>query len=188
LLAPFRETTNLNKHLRIHAEFNAWLKLYNISYKRVKSTMIDDKLFRLIKYIVSSNVSLSELENDLFIDILDPAIRCPSYHVFRQNLLPSVMQKFHEAIQNKLNSGLSICLIVDMWTNRSNKAFLALSASILNREFEKELFVIGMENISFQQHNAECLKQIIELIINRFRFNKAKIHCKLTYSIKMIIF
>jgi hypothetical protein len=119
--------------MKLHPQFQQWLCLYNKYYNRTKSTDIDDKLFRLIVYVVSSNASLKELKRDSFINILDPSIKCPSYHVFRNEIIPAIMKKFYNAIQVKLNLALSISLIVDIWTNRSNRDYLALSASMVNQ-------------------------------------------------------
>jgi hypothetical protein len=175
LQAQFKETSNLNKHLKSHAEFNNWLKLFNAHFNRTKETMISDKLFSLIKYFISSNAALAELKNEHFLKILDPSISCPSYNVFRNELLPSVMERFYSAVQNKLNRAVSVTLILDIWTNRLNRDFVALAASIIDHNFERELIVIGMMRMPPTGHNAESIKQVVECLINKYHFDKSKL-------------
>lgn len=52
---------------------------------------------------------------------------------------------------------------------------MGLAASIINRDFESETLVIGMELMP-GNHSAENIKLAIESIINKFKFDKSKIH------------
>lgn len=68
----------------------------------------------------------------------------------------------------------SICLVTDLWSNSSNQHFLALAASMNFNDFTKKIRVIGMEPTNGSS-NAEAIKDLIEKIINRFKFDKRKI-------------
>ena len=49
--------------------------------------------------------------------------------------------KLARQIEVKLNLASNICLIVDIWTNKTMSDFKALAASCSNSSFEKEIIV-----------------------------------------------
>ena len=54
---------------------------------------------------------------------------------------------------------------------------MGLAASITNCYFEKEIIVIGMMLMP-GNHSAEFIKEAIEKLVNRYEFDKSKIHGK----------
>jgi hypothetical protein len=84
------------------------------------------------------------------------------------------MKTMNSIIEKKLQSSLYVCLIIDMWTNRSNSDFVALAASCINFSGERELLIIDMAPMN-GPHSAENLKLVVEQMINRIDFNKSKI-------------
>lgn len=132
----------------------------------------------LCKYIISSNTALSELTNPYLWNLVDKSLKVPTYHTFRHSTLPKILQTLHDALNEKLRKSESICLIVDLWTNRMQLDFLALGASLIDDDLHQELLILGMERMQ-GPHNAENIKQIIEKIVNSYSFNKTKINCNL---------
>ena len=53
---------NLNKHLKRHSISNEWYKLYLKSSKTICNKLSDTKL-NFIKFIITSNLALKQLEN-----------------------------------------------------------------------------------------------------------------------------
>lgn len=51
---------------------------------------------------------------------------------------------------------------------------MGVAASIVNSSLDRETLVIGMDLMS-GTHNAENIKAAIEVIVNRFKFDKRKI-------------
>jgi hypothetical protein len=179
--APYGELSNLHKHIRLHPDLVSWKIKYNKHTGRSVSTAISNKLLSLIKFFVTSNISFANLTNEHFYAILDPNIHCPSYDVFRNRILPEVYDRLHKAIEIKLKLGMSVGLIVDIWTNRTNKDYIALAAIIMNSQFEKEICVIGMIRMPPGGHNADNIKKTVEELVNKYDFDKSKIHCKCTF-------
>jgi len=74
LLFPFSKTTNLMKHLRCDMETNGklrgWLKKYQIYTKSSLNSDLNKEDFDLIKYFITSNSCLVELENPHFRNLL----------------------------------------------------------------------------------------------------------------------
>ena len=95
------------------------------------------------------------------------------------------MKKLHYSIEKKIQNALSVCLIVDIWTNRIMSDFIGLGASLIKDRFQKELFIIGLTRMN-GAHNAENIKQRVEYMINKYSFDKSKVHCKLNYHISNI--
>ena len=170
--APFKALTNLNKH-RCCPELINWHKNSEKARGRFNS-VLSDEVLKLIKYIINSNVSLSDLKNSEFLDILDKRIRVPTYHIFRNRLLPEVLQKLHSLFTRKLSSAVSIALITDIWTSRSNADFIALGAVICRGDMSKELIIIGLERMK-GSHCAENIRSSICEMTNKYDFDKSKI-------------
>ena len=92
-------------------------------------------MLRLAKYIINSNSNISDLKNPDFIDILDKSINVPSYHMFRNRVLPELLEKLHALFTLKMNKADSICLITDIWTTRSLADFIALAAVLIKSNY-----------------------------------------------------
>ncbi len=144
------------------------------NFRRKAKTYISEPVFKLIKYIINSNISLSDLKKPEFIAILDKEIQLPSYHIFRNRLLPEIMGKLHVQFTKKLNIASSITLITDIWTSRTNADFIALGAVIAKGDMSKELLVLGLERMK-GSHCSENIQKSIEAMTNRYSFDKSKI-------------
>ena len=167
--------SNLNHHLKNHIQFRTWLEKFD-KKEGINGAVIDNHTLRLIKYIISSNSSLAQLQNPSFTDLFQEKFKVPSYKVFRNTLLPNIMQKLFKIIDSKLNRAVAICLVVDMWSNNVNANFIAVVAILTNEYFDREIVVIGMKEMPGGSHTSEIVKQLVENIVNDLSFNKSKIN------------
>ena len=77
-------------------------------------------------------------------------------------------------ISYKLESSASVTLIVDIWTIKQLRDFIAVVAKCIYSSFEGECFVIGIDEM-VRRHIAENVKTAIEKIVNPFEFDKRKL-------------
>ncbi len=118
--ASLGSTTNLNKHLRNkHAvnELKEWFKLYDQKRNFSLASCISSDYFNLILYLISSNAAIFELTKPGHKRLV--SFPLPSKEKFRYSLLPSILSKLSDAIEFKLESAESVCLIVDIWCKNS---------------------------------------------------------------------
>ena len=175
------KTTNLNRHLRDikyknHNQLTFWLQEYDkVCPRNKKKPEIDEGTYLLVRYFISSNSALTELENPFLQKICEMAkINLHGYNSFRNIILPKVMTHLDEVLSTKLQVADSICLITDIWSIRS-KGFISVSANLRYPSMERECVVLNMMEMNDTQHNAENIKDCIENMINKFNFNKSKI-------------
>lgn len=93
-----------------------------------------------------------------------------SIKTFRYTIFPKVYELLLQAIDIKLDKAKAITLIADIWTNKIMADFLGLAALIKNANDKQELIVIGMQ--SMNDHTAENIKEAIENLVNRYKFDK----------------
>ncbi len=158
-----------------HNESREWYTLYTKFKKNGQiKHQLNDNMLSLIKYFITSYQPMATLENLHFRKIVK--INIPGKFTFREKLLPDVMTIMFNCIEKKLEASFSICLIVDIWTNNMNSDYLACAAFCSNLYHEREFFVIGMEAMPKGGHNSENIKLVIEKIVNKYKFNKSKLH------------
>jgi hypothetical protein len=80
--------------------------------------------------------------------------------------LPSIYGHLLKIIDNKLEKALTICLVTDIWTNRTMADFIGLAAIIINECFQQELLVIGFNPMT-GNHTSENIKKR-NRIFNKF--------------------
>lgn len=124
--------------------------------------------------MVSSNLAIKQLNNVDFRKLVEPFMTLPSFKQFRYKLLPGVYDSLIKLIDSKLNSALSICLIIDIWTSVIMSDYIGLSASLRYESSQKEVIVIGFERMT-GRHTAQNVKSAIEKILNSYSFDKKKI-------------
>ena len=125
LVSKLNKSSNLFMHLCVLEETQNWHENYKKfrSEKSSKLSELDNETFNLIKYFISSNTSLCELQNKYFRKIIDKEVKLPCYYTFRNQILPVIMQKLYASIEQKLIKAATICLIVDIWTDKMNVSF-----------------------------------------------------------------
>jgi hypothetical protein len=137
--------------------------------------MISDESLNLLKYFITSDSALEQLNNKYLRQVLLPDLKVFSVWTFRYKILPAIMLKLKEAIESKLKASDSIILVTDGWTGQfSNIEYFALCAQTINSSWDTELLVIGMIEL-LDGHSAEEIKKAIEKMINEYNFDKSKI-------------
>jgi uncharacterized protein (UPF0218 family) len=75
----------------------------------------------------------------------------------RNNLIPTLYHGMFEKLQEKLSSAAFVCLITDIWSNTNMEAKIGVGVSIINTDFERETFIIGLNKME-SPHTAEKVK------------------------------
>ncbi len=172
--------TALNRHLQTHLTYKAtWYDKYQKHLTGDKRTLLTNEQLELVKYFITSNESLSQLNNIHLLYFLKPAFneKPPSQNTFRRSLLPNVIKLLRSAIESKLDDAETVCLIVDIWTNKRMIDFIALGAVVTNKSFERELFVIDIIPMS-GRHTAENVRIAVKQMVENYDFDKSKIFGK----------
>jgi hypothetical protein len=131
---------------------------------------------KLVRYFIASNSAAQEFDSQWFRELFASSnIKLPCAKTFSTVILKSIFEKLNVLIDLKLNQAESICLISDIWTSKQMNDFMGLAVNLINSQFEKSTLVIGMCMMP-GAHNAENIKLAIETIVNRFSFDKSKIH------------
>ena len=84
--------TGLNKHIRancLNQSFKEWYKNYQNHVNTKQKLKLSQEMLILLKYFISSNTSLSDLENPYLRELLKPRLEMPGYFSFRETLLPN---------------------------------------------------------------------------------------------------
>ena len=81
-----------------------------------------------------------------------------------------------EFIEQKLIKSQSVTLIVDIWASANMADYIALAAIILNENFERETFVVGISELGGISHSAlNCQDEITKIVNGYPGFDKNKI-------------
>jgi hypothetical protein len=131
-----------------------WVKNFD-NKSDIEIDKIDTDTINLVKFFVKSNLSLNVFQSKEFRDIVK--VKLTSKHSFRNNVLPLVLKKMREIINEKLQKAISVSLISDIWSNSSMHDFIALVASISYKNNQREHIVIGMEEMD-GRHTAENIQ------------------------------
>ncbi|RNA02153.1 zinc finger BED domain-containing 4-like [Brachionus plicatilis] len=113
-----------------------------------------------------------ELENPYLRKLL--TFKLPGPFNFKRKIIPKINENLHKSLEEKLIEANFVCLIIDLWSNLSNEQFLAVGASMIFKNFKKETRVIGMVKTNGSS-NAESIKELVEIVVNKFDFDKKKI-------------
>ena len=181
LRSPINDFSNLNKHLLTHKESKSWYDLY-IKRTRSSSKLISDESLKVVKYFISSDTALDQMNNIFLREILDPKIKIYSFFTFRYKILDAVINQMYKEIERRLNEAEAITLLTDGWTGQFNNVeYIGLGAQLINHSFEKELIIIGMLELE-NGHSAVETKKAIESMVNKYdNFDKSKIKGRLLY-------
>ena len=174
--AVLGDTWNVRTHLNTHAEeadLVTWLKAYDaISNDPPNKYSIDNETMKIVRYFISRNSALSDFDSESFRDLLSDYKReIPCSKTFSTKILDNVYEMLLIEINKILNEAFSVCLISDIWTSKQMLDFMGVAANIINSNFEKETIVIGLQLMP-GCHNAEHIKEAIQLIVNKYTFNK----------------
>jgi hypothetical protein len=128
-------------------------------------------MIKLAKFFVNKNCSLEALKDKNLRNLLPFNL---TKYMFTKQILPNLMSKLQEKIEEKLQNAHFIYLIGDIWTSKSMSDYLALGVKAIDVNFEYQNLIIGIVRMS-GPHNAENIKIAIEDIVNKLKINKEKI-------------
>jgi hypothetical protein len=107
---------NLNKHLKRHSISNEWYKLYLKSSKTICNKLSDTKL-NFIKFIITSNLALKQLENVYLRKCLKEEIKIPCMKTFQFTFLQEILDLLKDKIEEKCQNASYITIIPDLWSD-----------------------------------------------------------------------
>lgn len=118
-------TSNLNKHLKLHKITANWYESYKKHRKTNDSPLTDAKL-NLVKFFITSNLSLKQLENVHLRNCLKDEIKLPCMKTFQFTYLKEVLKLMHNKIEEKCKKASFITIIPDMWSDLALTHYLGL--------------------------------------------------------------
>ena len=143
LQACFGDFSNLNKHLKIHERTNRWYMLYK-NRKSFNESDSGSKLSKtkilLIKFFITSNLALKQLENVYLRQCLKDEIKMPCIKTFKFTYLEEVFAKVFNTVEEKCNGASYITLIPDCWSDKTNAHYLGIF--ILNKRTTRSFKII----------------------------------------------
>ena len=123
--ASFGGLTNLNKHLKAHEKTKEWYERYIQCKKKCRlSNSLPEAKLNLIKFFITSNMALKQLENVYLRKCLKEEIKIPCFKTFRYTFLNEIMKLLHDKIENKCKEASFITLIPDCWSDDANTHLL----------------------------------------------------------------
>ncbi len=169
---------NIKRHLEKDcynkALVEAWFAAYNSRSNYKKEAPLSGEMLRAAKFYISSNTSVSQLTNPALRDVM--SIQLPCHTTLSSTIIPQVMELLYKQIDSLLVKAEAICIISDIWTDKSMHDFLGLAARMIDSNFERTTITNGMIEMP-GNHCAEHIKEAIENIINakHYTFDKSKI-------------
>ena len=101
------------------------------------------------------------------------------FKIFRNKVLPSVLDALYSELDKMCQEARSICIIPDGWTPPYIKTeFIGIAAILISESYQRQLVILGMHEMP-DGHSAEETKKSIEFIMNKYKFDKLKIFGKI---------
>jgi hypothetical protein len=104
---------------------NTFYNYLNFSLLFYQPNITEEKL-NLIKFFITSNLSLAQLKNVYLRLILKDEVKLPSFFTFRYKYLNEVLSLLHDKIEKKCQDASYITLIPDGWTDSSGSEYLGI--------------------------------------------------------------
>ena len=123
----------------------------------------------LVRYICNSLKPLSEVENPDFCALLkkaQPGYKIPSRKYFSSKILPATSSKLYSDICIRLNPLPTICLTVDIWTNRTMRAYIGITGHFIE-DYQLQGVMLACRRFE-GIHTAENVLTNYEDIITQF--------------------
>ena len=123
----------------------------------------------LVRYICNSLKPLSEVENPDFCALLNkvqPGYKIPSHKYFSSKILPATSSKLYSDICIRLNPLPTICLTVDIWTNRTMRAYIGITGHFIE-DYQLQGVMLACRRFE-GIHTAENVLTNYEDIITQF--------------------
>jgi hypothetical protein len=166
----------LTHHLkRIHPNTIPWIEAHSKSVNRYKECVIDSNLYKFVLWFIDSRYAITEIENPLFLNILDKDINCPSYDYFRYTILRKISLNMFYYIEQKMIDAIASCLLVDFWKSKMGVEWIAVGAKNTYSCGKSEVLVMDFLPMDTSQ-NAENVQLKIEAVVNCYSFDYTKIN------------
>jgi hypothetical protein len=143
--------------------------MYSLNKNIDRRVKLTEGKMNLIKFFITSNQSLSVLENEWFRLLVNPNVDISSYHYFRNFFLKEVTDMVSESISEKLNRACNVTLIPDIWKYNGDH-YLGLGATAIFNNFDKQILILGMKEVF--GNSAEHIKPVIQELVDNFVFDK----------------
>jgi hypothetical protein len=125
----FGDLSNLNHHLTKHVKTKKWYELYkkrNDDGSESNLIGISETKLLLIKFFVTSNLALKQLENVYLRKCLKDEIKMPCIKTFKFTYLVEVFNKMKCLISEKCKEATYITLVPDGWSDDLNSHYLGI--------------------------------------------------------------
>ena len=99
-------------------------KYASTDYQQVKITDA------LVSFIAGNLLPLSTVESPHFHDLMNasnPKYQVPTRKTLSMKLLPSTKSKMQGRVQNSLQKAESVCVTVDLWSNRQMRSYFGIT-------------------------------------------------------------
>ena len=133
---------------------------------------------KLVRWIVISQQPFTVTEEPTFrefVQSLHPAAKLPTANTIKKNIIDcysTEIKKIQEMLQNFSDR---ISYTIDIWTSISAKAFLAITAHFINKEWELQSVIVDFIQI-WGKHTGENIKEIFISFLQDFEIqSKVKI-------------
>ena len=93
--------------------------------------VLSDAKLNLIKFFITSNLALKQLENVYLRKCLKDEIKLPCVKTFRTTFINEIIGLLHDKIQIKCQEASFITLIPDQWSDTANTHFLGTENMLL---------------------------------------------------------
>ena len=126
----------------------------------------------LVQYITSDLVPLSVVESPFFrklVNKLDPRYQLPSRKHLSTNLLQAKSETVLDAVKESLQSAPSVCLTIDLWSNRQMKGFLGITGHFIE-DWDMRTVMITSKRFK-GRHTADNIRYEYEEAISKFEIS-----------------
>ena len=116
----------------------------------------------LVTFVAGDLMPLSIVESPRFRSLMssaDPRYQVPSRKLLRVKLLPERSAKMREGILKRLQKASSICVTVDLWSNRQLRSYISITAHFINEsEWSLESVMLACSHFK-GSHTAEAINE-----------------------------
>jgi hypothetical protein len=110
-----------------------------------------------------------------FVAALDPKFRLASKKRLTGNLIPFIYQKCLNKVKQQVQEANTIVLESDAWTDQRNKAFLGITSTMINENWDEKTFLLSIKRFK-GQHTGVRLFDAYKSVTNEFKINNKITH------------
>lgn len=127
---------------------------------------------KLVSVIIENNLPIHFSESESFREFMkfvEPNYKCPCAETIR-NITESKFNNVQNEIRKEMESVRYVAITTDAWTSISNDAFLAVTASYFNKNWELRTPVLATVKLQ-QRHTAQYLAEEIEHVVTEWNIS-----------------